>query len=167
VRYYGWYSNKCRGQRGKALPSAAAGIGLPSRPPRRGKPAPWSSRSTKPTRSSVPDVGPRCAPSPYRAASDRGDRENSLALRPMGGEPGAGTTSGTRAGGKLSHPLGRENGAPEGLRPKPAGRWDFRLCLPGPRIRPCSVGLNPITGKILLVHQGTGPDGRNPFPSLF
>jgi Putative transposase len=33
VRYYGWYSNKSRGQRAKARPPGAAGTGLPARPP--------------------------------------------------------------------------------------------------------------------------------------
>jgi hypothetical protein len=32
-RYYGWYSNKSRGQQAKTLPPAAAGTGLPARPP--------------------------------------------------------------------------------------------------------------------------------------
>ena len=31
-RYYGWYSNKSRGQRAKTLLSAAPGTGLPARP---------------------------------------------------------------------------------------------------------------------------------------
>jgi hypothetical protein len=33
LRYYGWYSNKSRGQRAKTLPPAAAGTGLAARPP--------------------------------------------------------------------------------------------------------------------------------------
>jgi hypothetical protein len=33
IRYYGWYSNKSRGQRAKTLRSAAAGTGLPAHPP--------------------------------------------------------------------------------------------------------------------------------------
>jgi hypothetical protein len=33
IRYYGWYSNKSRGQRAKTLPPAAAGSGLPARSP--------------------------------------------------------------------------------------------------------------------------------------
>jgi hypothetical protein len=33
IRYYGWNSNKSRGQRAKTLPSAAAGTGLPAHPP--------------------------------------------------------------------------------------------------------------------------------------
>lgn len=33
IRYYGWYSNKSRGQRARTLPPAAAGTGLPGRPP--------------------------------------------------------------------------------------------------------------------------------------
>ena len=65
IRYYGWYSNKSRGQRAKILPSAG-GRDRTSRlaRPRRGRPEragrPWSSRSTKLTRSCVPGVGPTC-----------------------------------------------------------------------------------------------------------
>jgi hypothetical protein len=33
IRYYGWSSKKCRGQRAKTLPPAAAGTGFPGRPP--------------------------------------------------------------------------------------------------------------------------------------
>jgi Putative transposase len=33
IRYYGWYSNKSRGQRAKTLAPAAAGTGPPARPP--------------------------------------------------------------------------------------------------------------------------------------
>ena len=33
LRYYGWYSNKTRGQRAKARPPGASGTGLPARPP--------------------------------------------------------------------------------------------------------------------------------------
>jgi hypothetical protein len=33
IRYYGWYSNKSRGQRAKSQPAALAGTGLPARPP--------------------------------------------------------------------------------------------------------------------------------------
>ena len=33
IRYYGWYSNKRRGQRANTSPPAAAGTSLPARPP--------------------------------------------------------------------------------------------------------------------------------------
>ena len=33
VRYYGWYSNKTRGQRAQRQPSAGAGTGIPARSP--------------------------------------------------------------------------------------------------------------------------------------
>jgi len=33
VRYYGWYSNKTRGQRAQRQPSAGAGTGIPTRSP--------------------------------------------------------------------------------------------------------------------------------------
>jgi len=33
VRYYGWYSNKTRGQRAQREPSAGAGTGIPARSP--------------------------------------------------------------------------------------------------------------------------------------
>jgi hypothetical protein len=33
LRYYGWYSNKTRGQRVRRQPAAAAGSGIPTRSP--------------------------------------------------------------------------------------------------------------------------------------
>jgi hypothetical protein len=33
IRYYGWYSNKTRGQRAQRQPAAAAGTGIPARSP--------------------------------------------------------------------------------------------------------------------------------------
>ena len=33
MRYYGWYSNKTRGQRAPRQPSAGAGTGIPARSP--------------------------------------------------------------------------------------------------------------------------------------
>lgn len=33
LRYYGWYSNKSRGQRAQRQPSARAGTAAPARPP--------------------------------------------------------------------------------------------------------------------------------------
>ena len=39
VRYYGWYSNKTRGQRAQRQPAAVPERGFPPARPRRGRPA--------------------------------------------------------------------------------------------------------------------------------
>ena len=73
VRYYGWYSNKSRGQRAKRQPVAAPGTAAPVRPPtarearkgwaclraaRTGR-RPCSSRFTKRIRCAAPSAAPR------------------------------------------------------------------------------------------------------------
>jgi hypothetical protein len=60
IRYYGWYSNKTRGQRAQRRPAATAGTGAPARPPTARQARQGWAAPIKQVYEADPLCGPRC-----------------------------------------------------------------------------------------------------------
>jgi len=112
IRYYGWYSNKTRGQRGQT-PPAGGGVNGPFAHGSRGAQRlggldPPGLRSGSPV---LPQVWFRDEDHRlHRAAPDQGDREDSAALRAAGREPGPRAAGDGGAGRGLNRRSRRKRG---------------------------------------------------------